>query len=623
MAKSPNGSSATQSVRADAPARRLTLVGNTLTFSGEGFELVARTEQRETDRIWLEPCNQPGQDRSFVVVFGWCYRISSDAPVLSDNDCGAILEAHRRHETINLDAFSGNYCILSYDHLADTLWCCSDLWALQGYYFGSDANTVTVGSRAALVANRLGARLDGYSYIAMLRGTYVVPGRTLFSGVHRSTCGVGLKLDFSKRSASLQRVGDIWQPVLDVSFAQALERSVAVVTSVCLRATSLPDTSVDLTGGNDTRLTAAVLSMPRGAEIGRRTTFKVHATEDHPDAVVARRVANEFNWTLRRFDPPRGLSDDAVDSLREAAVLSDGHRLPYDIAKGLSNERAHWAGYPHLVGSLGGEFFRDYYWRHELLNMARSPKVDYDALLAHKLYASPDVDFERVSRGRVSREDHDDYLKSAHRWIEADAPDLLNVYKLDRIFLQRYPFYYDHWRFSSLRTLKFPYLTAEALDVSLRIPWRFRRARRLQTRVLEKLQPRLTRIPSDAGAPMYPLRVNSIGAHAKFFVTDTYKAFSRHFLTRTRPGASNTERRLPESWLEHLRKSTKVVSDLGAELVVARALDAHSEMRGGEFRELQMILLVSLLKEIYPNLQIGLDFDQPEPLVLRTACQPL
>ena len=138
MTKSPGGSSATRAVGTDATNGRLTLVGNTLTFRGEGCELVARTEQRETDRIWLEPCDRPGQDRSFVVIFGWCYRKSSDSPVLSDSDCGAILKSHRQHEVIDLDDFSGNYCVLSFDHLSDTLWCCSDLWAQQSFYFGAN-----------------------------------------------------------------------------------------------------------------------------------------------------------------------------------------------------------------------------------------------------------------------------------------------------------------------------------------------------------------------------------------------------------------------------------------------------------------------------------------------------
>jgi hypothetical protein len=465
--------------------------------------------------------------------------------------------------------------------------------------------------------------LDGHGYIAMLRGTFVVPGRTLFSGIHRSTCGVGLKLDLRRRSGSVERTGDIWKPVLDISFAQALEMSVDVVTRVCLRATSLPDTSVDLTGGNDTRLTAAVLSTPTGADIGKRVTFKVHAAEDHPDAVVARHIASLFNWTLCRFDRAGRFSDNTVDFLREVAVLSDGHRLPYDLAKVLSNERTHWPGYPYLVGSMAGEFFRDYYWRHELLSMARSPKVNYDALLAHRLYASPEVDFERVSQGTVSREDHDDYLKSGHKWIEASVPELLNVYKLDRIFLQRYTYNHDLWRFSSLRTMMFPYFTPEVLDVSLRIPWRFRRARKLQTWILERLQPRLTWIASDTGAPMRPLSINSLGAYAKFFVTDTCRSFSRHFLTGERPMAVDPQRELPESWLGQLRESAKVVSDLRAGPVVGAALDAKHQVRGGEFRELQMVLLVSLLKETYPNLQTSLDYDHPEPFVSRTSCQPL
>jgi len=623
MVKSPHRRSLSPTAGDGASAPGLTRVGNALSVVKPGFDLQAKIEERETERIWLEPCGRPGQDLSFVVVFGWCYRRTSDAPVLSDRDCGSILESHRRREIIDLDDFSGNYCLLSYDHLSSTLWCCSDLWAQQEYYFGADSELVAVGSRAAFVADQLHSPIDGWSYLSMLRGTAVVPGRSVFSGVHRITCGLGLKLDVTAGTARLEEIGDIWQPPLAVSFAEARNRSMDVIARVCVRAASLPGVSADLTGGNDSRLTAAALSSPRGARLGRRVTFKVHQTEDHPDARIAKRIADAFGWSLRRFDPPSKIGDESVVHLREVAVLSDGNRILSELAKGLANEELHWADCPFLIGSVGGEFFRDRFWYQETFRIGRTQKVNYDAFM-HTLSASSGVDFERVSGASISRHDHDDHLSEGYRWIESSSPPFLNTYKLDRIAIHKLLFTADHWRYSALRTPLLVYHTAEMLDVALRIPWTYRIFRRLTTSVVERMQPRLAAIPSDRGAPMRPIRLGTLGSYSRFHLWDAAERWSRHFgPARRRAVDVRPDRNLPRTWLDYAKSSRKMGGTYDVAPVMEKAEDGMSGMEDPEFREWQMILLVSVLMEQYPNLQPVLDFAHPEPFMPRILRQSL
>ena len=615
MMRSRDGSPAAYSAQVGS-RNRLVLSGNSLAYTGQGFELFAETEGRESDRIWLERCDQPAGNQSFVVVFGWCYRKSSTEPTLNDGDCRAVLESHRRHETIDLDDFSGNYCILSYDHLSDTLWCCSDLWVQQGFCFGASRELVAVGSRAAWVADQLCAQVDGYSYLTMLRGAAVVPGRTLFAGVHAITPGLCLKLDIGERSATLVRTADIWMPPLNISFGEALDRAVDVVSKVVRRASCLPRTAVDLTGGNDSRLSAAVLSSPGCVEFSRRITFKVHADADHPDAIVAGRIAREFDWTLRRYDRRWDLpiADDTMDALREVAVLSDGQRFPSDLARGLANERNHWADQTHLVGSVSGELFRDHnYWYQELFNMGRTDTVNYDALLTHSLSATPDLDFARVSRGAVTRQDHDSYLKSGYHLIESGAPALSNVHKLDRIAVHKALSANEHWRYSGLRTMHLPYHSAEATDVSLRLPWRYRLGRQLSTRMVERLSPRLTGIPTNRGAPMRPLRIGTVGSYLRFHTWDSAERLNRHFgpgrRLKDRP---RTDPSLPRAWLNYIRDNRAVRGLCDCSTVLDRA---ESGLPAPESRELQLLLLLAALKDAYPRLELRLDFEHSEPLV--------
>jgi hypothetical protein len=377
---------------------------------------------------------------------------------------------------------------------------------------------------------------------------------------------------------------------------------------------------VDLTGGNDTRLTAAVLASPGGAELGKAVTFKVHAASEHPDARIARKIADEFGWSLRRFDRAPSIADESTDSLRKVAVLSDGSRLLSDLARGLTHQASNWGDHPNLLGSLGGEFLRDFFWRHELLNMGRTPRVDYDAFLAQRLYASADVDFARVSGGALCREDHDEHLVNGYGWIEAGAPSLLNVYKLDRIGLHKYMFHADHWRFSELRTTKLPYLASEFLDLVLRLPWRHRTGRKIQTAVVERIHPKLSSIPHNSGVPMQPLRLRSLGAYARSSVSETFGAWNRHFGPGRRKATNvRSAAAFPEAWRKRFTDNTEVLDIGGFPSVLRRVGDRQTELTSAEARECEMLLLLGTLGETYPKLKLHLSFDHCNPLLPGTS----
>jgi hypothetical protein len=255
--------------------------------------------------------------------------------------------------------------------------------------------------------------------------------------------------------------------------------------------------------------------------------------------------------------------------------------------------------------------------------MGRTEKVNYDAFW-HTLSASADVDFERISRGAVSRQDHDDYLKSCYRLIETGAPSLLNVYKLDRLAVHKMLFTTDHWRYSALRATQNPYRTKEATDVAMRLPWRYRVGRKLATNVVERLSPRLTRIPTDKGAPMRPLRIGNVGSYVRYHVWDAAKGWNRHFGPgRWLKRAVHFDYTMPASWLQHIASTRPDGLSDGAGLTRRDTSGEFPATSPGQFREQQMVLLLAALEDVYPNLQLRLDFDHPEPLIGRTACRQL
>jgi hypothetical protein len=429
--------------------------------------LSADLTPRHNGAIYMESGHSPTA-RSLVVSFGWCYRTGSRVNELTEADMSGLLHSHRSGAAPDVAALGGIFCTLSYDHLSESVWICTDMWAQHGYYYGSTSDIVVVSSKASIVADLLRAQMDGMSYLALLRGTGIPPGRTLYSNVWRVTCGRALHLDGSRRIARLVQVQPLHRAPLKVGFATALDQFIEVVTTVCPFAASRPSTVVDLTGGNDSRLMAAALASEQGSRVGKSVTFKVVGDETHPDVVIARQIAGLFGWSLRWNARP---SDEghSIDSLCKAALLGDGFQMPLAVGNRLLQETQHWGSFDAHVGSIGGELFRDFFWRHELHNVGRTNRVNFDALLRHRLYAAANVDPGRLSDGRITLADHNVALLQPYRLVVAALPEILNVYALDIIYLHKLMATSYCWILADLRKLILPFLSADVTKVSLRI----------------------------------------------------------------------------------------------------------------------------------------------------------
>lgn len=151
----------------------------------------------------------------------------------------------------------------------------------------------------------------------------------------------------------------LYQPPENISFKEAVDQLIEVLVRVCPSAASGSLTAVDLTGGNDSRLMAAALSLSQSGQIGKQVTFKVVGDESHPDVIVARQIAGSFGWTLLRDDRTTD-EDYSAKSLMNASILSDGSYLPTNVHRRLTQESVRWGSVDRLVGSLGGELFRDF-----------------------------------------------------------------------------------------------------------------------------------------------------------------------------------------------------------------------------------------------------------------------
>lgn len=578
-----------------------------VTIVKDGFRLSADITERRNGNIYCEQTDDP-RSTSFVISFGWCYRCGDNANQFEETAMSELLQSHRSKAIPDVDALSGIYTLLSYDHISETLWVCTDMWAQHGFYYGSNDHKVVVSSRASIVADELNASIDGFSYLSLLRDTGIPPGRTLYSDVWRVTCGRGLHIELKNRMARIVQVQPLYRTPQNITFDEAVDQLIDALVRVCPSAASGPSTVVDLTGGNDSRLMAAALSSLQGDRIGKQVTFKVVGEEDHPDVMIARQIANKFGWTLQRISR---WTEEAYSakSLLEASILSDGNHLPNNVHRRRAQESKYSGSLIGHVGSLGGELFRDFFWRHEFLMMGRTCQVNFDALLKHRLYASNDVDVMRVSGGELTLPDHNMSLLSPYQALASAAPDLENVYKLDVIYLHKLMGRSYCWILSDMRKLILPFLSHEITLASLRTPWRFRLHRRLVTAAVKKMSTVLSAIPTDTGAPMRPLRLSSIGSYARYTVHDLWSAYKRHFSSKVTAQAQRPSS-IPSEWLDVFEQNwiSKSGMNIPLSMKKTKVLDAGA-LSVAQAREIEAVLLVQSLTQHYKGISPSLSFN--------------
>lgn len=549
---------------------------------------------------------------SLVVALGWPRRKGTLEQSLTQQDLSLILSDHRSQVPPRLGEISGTFCVFSFDGRSHTLWLFCDVWAMAGFYYGGNASMVIASNRAAEVANALGSPFDGISVLSWLRQADIPAGRTLFAGVHRSAHGRGLWMDGINGTAKLVQLLPKRQPISSWSFSETLERTIHTLGKFIPAAASRPSTVIDLTAGNDSRLTVAALSGSSANRTAERVGFRVIGDETDPDVTGAQRIARTLGLNLTRN---ARIPSDAlpVDHFTRAAVLGDTAYPFWVIANRILRETSDWPDIKYHLGSLGGQLFRNWMWQYELLNAGRSPRINYPALLAHRIYNSKEFDAMRLSDGQISINDHDEFLLQPARSIDKLCPDLLNVHKLELIHLQGISQRSIYWPLSGVLQVILPYLWAELTDLCLQMPWRHKRTRALVLRTVRHFRPDLCGIPTDLKAPFISFGLLSAPQYLAYFGWYGWDVLRRHYLPLSirKAGAATPE--IPHEW----RAMFRSLDSKGIPFAISNSLRAHikgesAPLSASQYSEFITIMHLRLLAFNYSNIAMTVDFRSPE-----------
>jgi hypothetical protein len=542
-----------------------------------------------------------GPRASFVLLFGAAHWKGRQDSWLSAADLTTFLECHRAGQPPPVLNTDGNYCAVSYDHVSDSVWVATDFWATAGFYYGHGVGYAVVSSRAAAVADLIGSPVDVTTYLALLRGAVFPAGSTLFRDVSRISMGEALRLAPLARDVAPTTLAPLYREPDHGSFRDSVERSVTALRRVVPFTGTRPATVVDFTAGNDTRLLAAALA--GRTDVTRDLTFRVVGPPTSPDVAISTRLAGRLGWRHRACAQETGVL--TADALVDIAVAADGSFSLESIANRLAFEERQWPDARHLIGGTAGELFRNWIWQPELLRMGRTPSINYDALLRHRVPRDRSVDVSRITTGRLDQRMHDQLLLAPLRKLDARLPSVLNVYKLDLYYIQGLMHRVLWWAIAPRIITILPFLWTDLTDVSLRLPWRHKMTRRLVTSVVERLHPGLAEEPTDRGAPFRRLRPGTAVAYTRYLSSYVSNVVRRHYLSRvprpilvaSRPPA------IPSEWAKLLtRPAASPLHDCKGLLERVRS-GRGDDLSSTERREFLTMLQVQLLFEHYPGIR--------------------
>ncbi len=520
---------------------------------------------------WVEATENRAAHDSFVYVSGWCYRSGGSSDRLTEHDHRDVLMRYRDGQAPLTDEHFGNFIAVVHDHINKRIAIVPDRSALSAVYFVRSANGIVISDRAALVASLTGAALDGQSLVALMRGIHFPLGRSLFANVSRVMCGCYLDLDLTKHTLVVRRWIPLYSRTLSLSFPDCSEVSAGALRRVAGRITAPGRSVIDLTGGNDTRLLAAAVDSIHPQGLPDFVSWRVAGSEDSADVLIARRIAEICGWALKRLDryPP---ADSTSEHLRRLALLADG-AFTVDAAFGrVEQDSRHSTASDCLVGAIGGELLRGFFWRHEMLALGRTSEVNYRALLTYRLYDANRVDPRRLGPEAPSQAEHDEVILDGYRRLGAAGGERLNPYKLDVMYLHKLCYSAGNsqsW-LSSLRQIRLPLLASEVCATALTFPWRYRMNRRLVLRLIGQLSPRLATVPNDKQEPMVVLGWASWPSYAAAGLrvgSKTLRRVVRGYVGRPAGGIRSKGQVPPESWQAALREGQYLRSAVDPSLI--------------------------------------------------------
>jgi hypothetical protein len=415
--------------------------------------------------------------------------LPSDTALRNEVSAGEFIDGITRNESEYLGKCKGVFCIVFYDNMTRTLKLITDVFGnLSMHYHYSDETLYfsTDLDKLRSMVGQVSVNTDSiYEYLGFGQP---LSGKSFFSGIQRINRSSILKCDRDgitvEKYHAFEYISSDKKEIPAI-LSKLEEEVLSSVSSI----TNAPSTEVSLSGGFDSRITAAAF-----IKLGKKDiTFYTHGREDSHDIQIASQIAKRFGYRHRKllFDTP------FFESLYENFVSTVGNSFgAFDIRS--SPVTASWKTLPkevtHVVDSHGGPLLR-----RQILKAKAFTSKGYQnaAAFVFAYIHSPLLDSGCLNKDieQEARRCSLVSLEEIFAILPQDLGNAIDTFYLDQMCTHRYSVGANMQLNNAV--LSHPLLTSTVADLLFKIPSKYRAKNIIPRHLIHSFAPELTKIPLD------------------------------------------------------------------------------------------------------------------------------
>jgi hypothetical protein len=404
----------------------------------------------------------------------------------------------------------GQFSLIAYDAHTDQVTVATDPFGLQALYLAERDGKSYLSTSALTLARHLRATPNQLALSFLARTGQQFGPITCWEGIERLDPAICLTFAPHGRSHRTYWRLEVDETVARMSFRQAVDHAIEVLTHLWRRYAGRSGLIADLTGGYDTRLLTLLLARA-GAHFATNTVGEPHA----PDVRMARRVARAAGWTWARFRIPEEWATLAPREMPVGLAWADGRLPGLRVAEVLWLHERKSQTHTTLLAGGGGTVFRGHAWRQEFFAAGRSTQVNYDRLIRMAYlgtaYASLMAD--------PSARQETDYLRALLTARAQPYAGALNTIQLDALLAYKCTAWEGMFGSAAEAYLQFemPFFFKDAYTVAFSTCYRYRNHHQFVRAIVERIDPRLAALPTSTGGPAQLMRPSNAYRFAPYY----------------------------------------------------------------------------------------------------------
>jgi hypothetical protein len=423
----------------------------------------------------------------------------------NDGNLQSLLTNYLKLGNTAFQSLDGPFALVIYNKPADKLAIVSDPLGFVSIFYARRGNRIYVATSALAVAKAVQATPSEYGTYLFLTTGSVYGKSTLWQEVERLLPGTILEITHADSTESVY-----WSPVIKDEITRlSLTETVDYVLELLSRLMNYHlkregQTWADLTGGFDSRFVTMMMN-----HCGLPFKASCQGPVASPDVRISSHIAQRLGWDYQHNMLPDDWGRERYEKLSRALGKGDGHLDVFKLSGVLWDQDQRALEYDTSIWGLGGELWRGFFWRQELLNVGRSPTVNYDRLVDYRMmHPVEHTVFGDAGRVKWIREELKSLLKSiGDRY--ADSP---NTVKLDCIYAYKNTGHTGAHISAVIgqQRVVAPLFLKGSMMCAISTHFKWRNHSRLVRLLMEKVNPVLASVETTSGGPALPMRATNL-----------------------------------------------------------------------------------------------------------------